>query len=739
MSRWLNQVNSLLEKLDGQVESVAASSQPTASLRSTLAQQAQAVASAVATVTTTRTSENDDEEYFSEYDDDDQEEEITTDDDDEYITEEQSNEGDELVEEEELPEEVLEFNEPQTELKAEPLLESAAPRSDPTVREALMESGSPNVVANPSPKSMEDTPVTRTAPPAMPSEPNPPQQSKERNNSPSEVDVALQPNAQQLQQQSLLQQQIERLKSQHTAEMAQLLQKNETAMQQVMRQNETQCQQLRQQNDRMTGELQSLQMELKAVNKELQEAAGIVERERAAMKLERNELLEEQEDEVLQMKTEYEDKIKELRNEMTTMKEQYERQLLKTRQQQSELGDTMEEQLQQVTEREQDAQEQITQLQTENRQLQAEVQQWHQQNTALQQQYDVTMERLTVAEAAVVAAEERLDDANAQYRKQLQQRQAREAALEQTVAQLSQQTASGAPQNSSLISDDERLAQSRVVAEYKAQYAAAVEELEAMKTELAFTTQRCTILEKEFQDIVQERERDVERTQQLQQDYDHRIQQLMTADQSRAVASDDARQFNERIQQLTAELRQANDQIQSLSDQRLRQQTALETQKTELLAWKSRYQEANTRAETAESERMNDVELGRPVDAPSHRRRVKGASGGRYSTLPNRSIRMAMGLPRTMARGRGNYVRDLQEQLGTTVDAMDHWMVETGHILRHEPLARLGFAIYFVMIHLFCFAMVAFHTIEAEHGDLGQLTNRRRGAALYQPIDQGLH
>jgi hypothetical protein len=741
MSRWLNQVNSLLEKLDGQVESVAASSQPSSSLRSTLAQQAQAVASAVATVTTTRASDNGDEEYFSEYDDD--EEEITTDDDDEYFTEEQSHEGDNFVEEEELPDEVLEFSEPQKESKAEPLLENVPPSGDPLVMETAstsIESASPDAVVNPSPKPANETPEIGTAIPAMPSVPKPPQLPKERIHSPVQAETAAPPNSQheQLrQQQSLFQQQIERLKSQHTAEMAQLLQQNEAAIQQVMHQNEVQRQQLRQQNDRLTGELQSLQTELKAVNKELQEAAGIVERERAAMKLERNELLEEQEDEVLQMKSEYEDKILDLRNEMTAMKDQHERQLLKTRQQHTELGDTMDEQLQQITEREQEARDQIKQLQTENLQLQAEVQQWHHQNTALQQQYDVSLERQTVAEAAVAAAEERLDEANAQYRKQLQQRQARETALEQTVAQLSQQTATGTSLNSHIVSEEEKLAQTKAVAEYKAQYSAALEELETVKTELAFTTQRCGILEKEFQDMVLERERDVERTQQLQHDYDHRIQQLMTADQSRTVASDDVRQSNERVQQLTMELRQASDQIQSLSDQCLRQQTAIDTQKTELLAWKSRYQEATSRAEAAESERMNDIELGRPAHAtPTHRRRVKGAGGSRYSTLPNRSMRTAVGLSRTMARGRGNNVRDLQEQLGTTVDAMDHWMVETGHILRHEPLARLGFAIYFVMIHVFCFALVAFHTIEAEHGDLGQLTSRRRGVALFQPHDQ---
>jgi hypothetical protein len=56
----------------------------------------------------------------------------------------------------------------------------------------------------------------------------------------------------------------------------------------------------------------------------------------------------------------------------------------------------------------------------------------------------------------------------------------------------------------------------------------------------------------------------------------------------------------------------------------------------------------------------------------------------------------------------------IMEQVALTLDALDNWMVQTGSFLRHEPLARLG---YLLTLHLWSFALIAFHTTEQPHGD----------------------
>lgn len=66
------------------------------------------------------------------------------------------------------------------------------------------------------------------------------------------------------------------------------------------------------------------------------------------------------------------------------------------------------------------------------------------------------------------------------------------------------------------------------------------------------------------------------------------------------------------------------------------------------------------------------------------------------------------------------------EQIAITMDGLDNWMLESGNIMRQEPLARLGFALYFVVMHVWCFGLVFFHGIESEHHDL-RVFNTHKG------------
>jgi len=186
--------------------------------------------------------------------------------------------------------------------------------------------------------------------------------------------------------------------------------------------------------------------------------------------------------------------------------------------------------------------------------------------------------------------------------------------------------------------------------------------------------------------------------------------------------------YQQRENQLTRELNTAKTQLASLSDQLMRQQGTAEAAKSEVLALKGRLQVAIERAEAAERQQYatSEIELGASssyTGSKARRRRVKGGSA-RFGSLPSRSIRGAVGLH---VPQRGGALR----QIGVTIDAVDTWMLETGNILRHEPLARLGFFLYMTVVHLWCFGLVFFHTVESEHGDLGQLTDHSRMGVLH--------
>jgi hypothetical protein len=61
------------------------------------------------------------------------------------------------------------------------------------------------------------------------------------------------------------------------------------------------------------------------------------------------------------------------------------------------------------------------------------------------------------------------------------------------------------------------------------------------------------------------------------------------------------------------------------------------------------------------------------------------------------------------------------ERVGKVIDGLDKLSVETGKFLRYNPLARGGFILYLLVLHLWTFAVLFFHThrFETVHGDFG--------------------
>jgi len=272
------------------------------------------------------------------------------------------------------------------------------------------------------------------------------------------------------------------------------------------------------------------------------------------------------------------------------------------------------------------------------------------------------------------------------------------------------------------------------VATYKEQCDLATEELETVRTHLLTANERCRALEFQLQDLARERDTEAAQHQQMLREYDARLEEAQNRHSGHHSSSVAAGQNSggEEQDQLQRELQSAQAQIASLSDQLMRQQGLAESSKSEVLALKGRLQVAIQRAEAAEqqSTAAAEIEMGTPYSnakSTTRRRRIKGGSSkARFSSLPSHSIRGAVGL---------NAGNSTLSQIGATIDAVDTWMLETGSILRHEPLARLGFFLYMTVVHLWCFGLVFFHTVESEHGDLGQLTDHSRMGLLHAHHD----
>ena len=169
-------------------------------------------------------------------------------------------------------------------------------------------------------------------------------------------------------------------------------------------------------------------------------------------------------------------------------------------------------------------------------------------------------------------------------------------------------------------------------------------------------------------------------------------------------------------------------QLTEMSDQLFKQQRNFENSKHEILALKGRVSAEQARAENAETA-LNvaqsnsyfvDAEGGSGIayGGAKLRRRVKGGRGDQINT-PNRarSIRSALDL------GPGR-VSENMETVAVTIDAVDSFVLDTGAVLKQEPLARMFFLFYLCILHLWTFCLVIFHahSYEHVHGDLGTLS-----------------
>ena len=506
--------------------------------------------------------------------------------------------------------------------------------------------------------------------------------------------------------------------------------------------------------ERANGEIRALQDELLTAGQQMQE-------ERQGLKEEREELLDEQEAEIQQLtsdhamalkeqKQHYEAQIKDLRNQLR--QEQQERV--------QEEGDYTQD-LQEALEREKAALQQIQIEQTKSNGLQSQLDKLRSQHEALQDQVKSLNMTTDTARDLERKAEERLDELREQHKHQLAIRQSREAELERTVAELGealtlaqqQQAAATSAEATSgrshaAVAVDTGEATSEAAMNYKEKYQVAVEDLETVRTQLSMLNQRCESLQAELNDVVQERSVEVSAAQRRQHEYDEKIAELNlyvkrleaqlrewkndpsgTTSAGDVSPTSDGQSADGRLRQAIREAEDAKKQVATLSDQLIKQQKIVESSKAEALALKGRLQAASARADSAELALAStpsapsslDIEVGDGYTGSKTRRRVKGglrAMGtGRMGRVTTRSVRSALGLTATSG--------SVMEQIAQTVDAADKWMIDTGTIMRHEPLARVGFAIYLIILHLWCFALVAFHTVQSEHGDLSQFTHQK--------------
>ena len=494
--------------------------------------------------------------------------------------------------------------------------------------------------------------------------------------------------------------------------------------------------QLRKHVMQLNVQLETAEGEMAAQRQELQRAAERMEKDRARNNEEREDLLDDHEEELEHMKEHYEKLLVEQRNHYEAkLKDLQDRLAVEEEKRLKEGGDWTQE-LEESVEREREALKRLSEMKEENAALKSRTTKLEAQQNALQKKLESSAQNLQAACQREREADDKLDAALSLHSRQLSQRQAREAELERIIADL------GAALTVARQKEQNRSSQYTSVRTegdvgYRKQYELAVDELETVKVQLSLETQRCEALRQELNDITQERTEETFAAQARQQQHDREIADL-TANVARLEANlrekkktpsapgettgefsstDDVRHLKE-VEELKGK-------IASLSEQLIKLQEKNDRSKSEIFALKNRLQASNARAESAEqalastppatTSQMYQAEAGGTYGS-TMRRRIKGGRSSRNPTSV-RSIRSAL----NMHPGR---VSEGTEQIAVTIDAIDSFVVETGSFMRHEPLARLAFLLYLIVLHLWAFCLVLFHahSFEKEHGDFGSLS-----------------
>eukprot|EP00934_Nitzschia_sp_Nitz4_P007798 Nitzschia sp. Nitz4//scaffold9_size221794//219273//221945//NITZ4_001390-RA/size221794-processed-gene-0.356-mRNA-1//-1//CDS//3329561133//7788//frame0 len=514
----------------------------------------------------------------------------------------------------------------------------------------------------------------------------------------------------------------------------QSLQSQVNASQSQLQTKQTQIQALQKQMQAMESKLEVANAEIHAQSEELRRAGERMEKDRVRAQEERQDLMDDQEDEIDQIQANHQAELDQLRNQYESQMAELTQQLEKEETLRRVEGGDLSQELQDALQRERDALKQLNQVKLESSNLQSTITKLQNQQSNLQTKLDTALASVQTATEREREADDKLDAALSLHARQLSQRQAREAELEQTILELGsaltvarQKTVPAAPKASS--NDEQELALSD-------KYTAVVDELETLKVQYQMETQRREALQEELNDISKERTEELSTAQAKQRQYDRRVADLESTvarlhqQQKEQVQEKASEEDRRSAAELGQELRNTQQEVERLSSQLLRQQQLAENSKSEVLALKGRLQAATTRAEQAEqslyssqtssvpstpTNRLYQMEAGNATIPSSARRRIKGGAA-RGKT---RSIRVALQL-------HPGQTNPFMEQVAITLDALDSFMVETGAFMRHEPLARLAFLLYLMTLHLWSFALVVFHTTEQPHGDFGSMDNNPR-------------
>eukprot|EP00956_Cyclotella_meneghiniana_P010272 scaffold14175_cov37-Cyclotella_meneghiniana.AAC.1 len=499
--------------------------------------------------------------------------------------------------------------------------------------------------------------------------------------------------------------------------------------------------------------LTTAESEIEAQRSELERAASRIERDRSRFKSEKESIESSHKAEITALTANHERALNNYKRGMEEQLREMEGRIARAERARVQEGGERDAELSDALQRERTALEQVANINDEKNTLIERVSSLSSEVARLTTRLEHATSQLELASNRERNAEEQLDKALSLHARQLGVRQKRESELEQTVADL------GAALVVAKSKVERKLEANSITGRaygeeeeegLQDKLEDAQDEIETLKAQLTLERQRIQTLHVELQDLSKEHSEELAGAHVRQRQYERQISDLTTAvgklqsnlssskpgsgeEGLSNVESSSGLQYSGDETKETDHLRK---QIASLSEKIFTQQSKLDRTSGEISTLKTRLQSAILRAETAENsleganqrlmmlemmpsggyatsgvssadEEMATAAAGRRRKGPSSRRRVPmgdGTTTRRLHRSKVESIRSALGLHHGRIPS-----NTCQETTAVILDTCDTIAIDLGSHFRHYPLSRLAFMLYMVLLHAWAFFLLVYH------------------------------
>jgi hypothetical protein len=461
---------------------------------------------------------------------------------------------------------------------------------------------------------------------------------------------------------------------------------------------------------KLNAELDSAERELEAQRTELERAAARIEKDRQRYKEEKERTELGHKEDLKAIADEHKKSLQGMADAHANQIHDMEDRIERAEEARMQEGGDMSAELAEAAERERDTLKKAIMFEEEKSTFVSQVSSLKTQLVGSESRIESLQQVAECATEQEREADDRLDAALSLHARQLSQRQAREAELERTVADLGAALVAARARETEMSkysNGNPEIGNANAIAELRDKLLSAKDEVELLSNQLMIERQQAETFQEELQDMTEEQAQETADAIAREKVYDLRVSELSSTIshlQSKQCLSKQSNSGNvgESSSETNAVAQKLQKQVSVLSEDLIRQKSKQQNSSTEIQTLRNRLKSALSRAEIAEKAAQAhafDIESNQYSNGA---RRMNG--------MRQRNTVTSMKSAFKLDTGEG----EIKESIGKVVDTIDIIAVDLGSYFRSDPFSRAFFLLYLMILHLWAFCLVIFHA----HGTL---------------------